>query len=90
MILPLLKPAMTSAGIFVLVTTWQEFVIASSLMNDSSAYPLTVGLQNLSTQYSTDYGGIMAGSVITALPVIIIFAVFQKQFVQTVTGGVKA
>lgn len=89
-ILPLLKPAMTSAGIFVLVTTWQEFVIASSLMNDSSAYPLTVGLQNLSTQYSTDYGGIMAGSVITALPVIIIFAVFQKQFVQTVTGGVKA
>ena len=54
------------------------------------AYILTVGLQNLSTQYSTDYGGIMAGSVITALPVIIIFAVFQKQFVQTVTGGVKA
>lgn len=89
-ILPLLGPGLTSAGMFVFITTWQEFVIASSLMNDPKAFPITVGLQNLSTQYTTDYGGIMAGSVLTALPVVVIFAFFQKQFVQTVTGGVKA
>lgn len=89
-ILPLLAPALTSAGIYVLVITSQEFVIASSLLNDPNAFVATVGLRNLATQYVTDYGGIMAGSIITAVPVIIIFAIFQKQFVQTVTGGVKA
>ncbi len=88
-ILPLLAPALTSAGIFVVVTTWQEYVIASSLMNEPTAFTATVGLQNLVGQFSTDYGGIMAGSVLTALPVIMVFAIFQRQFVQTVTGGLK-
>lgn len=89
-VLPLLAPALTSAGIYVLVITSQEFVIASSLLNDPNAFTATVGLRSLAGQYVTDYGGIMAGSIVTALPVIIIFAIFQRQFVQTVTGGVKA
>ncbi len=88
-VLPLLAPALTSAGIYVLVNTWQEFVIASSLLNDPNSFTATVGLQNLVGQYTTDYGGIMAGSVLTAIPVIIVFAIFQKQFVSTVTGGLK-
>lgn len=88
-VLPLMAPALTAAGIYVLVNTWQEFVIASSLLNDPESFTATVGLQNLVGQYSTDYGGIMAGSVLTAIPVILIFALFQKQFVQTVTGGLK-
>lgn len=88
-ILPLLAPAVTAAGIFVVVTTWQEYVIASSLMNVPSSFTATVGLQNLVGQYTTDYGGIMAGSVLTSMPVILIFAIFQRQFVQTVTGGLK-
>ncbi|MET3805983.1 ABC-type glycerol-3-phosphate transport system permease component [Nakamurella sp. UYEF19] len=88
-VLPLLAPALTSAGIFVIVTTWQEYVIASSLMNEPGSFTATVGLQSLVGQYTTDYGGIMAGSVLTAIPIIIVFAIFQKQFVQTVTGGLK-
>jgi len=88
-VLPLLAPALTSAGIYVLVTTWQEYVIASSLLNKPGSFTATVGLQNLVGQYTTDYGGIMAGSVLTAIPVIVVFALFQKQFVQTVTGGLK-
>nr|WP_240895957.1 carbohydrate ABC transporter permease [Kineococcus siccus] len=88
-VLPLMAPALTASGIYVLVNTWQEYVIASSLLNDPSAFTATVGLQNLVGQYSTDYGGIMAGSVLTAIPIIIVFSLFQKQFVQTVTGGLK-
>ncbi len=88
-VLPLLAPAVTSAGIYVLVITWQEYVIASSLLNDPGSFTATLGLQNLVGQYTTDYGAIMAGSVLTSIPVVAIFAFFQKQFVQTVTGGLK-
>jgi ABC-type glycerol-3-phosphate transport system permease component len=88
-VLPLLRPALTSAGIYVLVITWQEYVIASSLLNDPGSFTATLGLQNLVGQYTTNYGAIMAGSVLTSIPVIIVFAIFQKQFVQTVTGGLK-
>lgn len=88
-VLPLLAPAITSAGIYVLVITWQEYVIASSLLNDPGSFTATLGLQNLVGQFSTDYGAIMAGSVLTSIPVIAVFAFFQKQFVQTVTGGLK-
>ncbi len=88
-VLPLLAPALTSAGIYVLVATWQEYVIASSLLNDPGSFTATVGLQNLVGEYTTDYGEIMAESVVTAIPVIIVFAIFQRQFVQTVTGGLK-
>jgi ABC-type glycerol-3-phosphate transport system permease component len=88
-VMPLLGPAMTAGGIFVFITTWQEFVIASSVMNDPKLYTITVGLQGFSGQYRTDYGAILAGSVLTALPIVLVFAIFQRQFVKTVTGGLK-
>jgi ABC-type glycerol-3-phosphate transport system permease component len=88
-VMPLLRPAMTAAGIFVFIMTWQEYVIASSVINDPSLYTITVGLQGFRGQFHTDYGGLMAGSVLTALPVVLVFAVFQRHFVQAVVGGLK-
>jgi ABC-type glycerol-3-phosphate transport system permease component len=88
-VLPLLRPALAAGGIFVFITTWQEFVIASSVTNDPSLYTVTVGLQQFSGEFRTDFGAILAGSVLTALPIVVVFAIFQRQFVQTVTGGVK-
>lgn len=88
-ILPLLGPPMAASGIFVFVTTWQEFVIASSLLNDPQLYTITVGLQSFRGQFTTDTGAILAGAVITALPVLVIFSVFQKYFVQSMAGGLK-
>ncbi|MEN3360791.1 MAG: hypothetical protein V7637_4773 [Mycobacteriales bacterium] len=88
-VMPLLGPAMVAGGIFVFITTWQEFVIASSVTNDPRYYTVTVGLQAFSGEYRTDYGAILAGSVLTALPIVLVFAAFQRHFVQTVTGAVK-
>jgi ABC-type glycerol-3-phosphate transport system permease component len=88
-VMPLLRPAMTAAGIYVFIMAWQEFLIASSVLNDPSLYTLTVGLQSFSGQYRTDFGAVMAGSVLTALPVVLVFAAFQRQFVSAVTGGLK-
>jgi ABC-type glycerol-3-phosphate transport system permease component len=88
-VMPLLGPAMAAGGIFVFITTWQEFVLASSVTNDPLLYTVTVGLQQFSGEYSTDFGAILAGSVLTALPIVLVFAIFQRQFVRTVVGGVK-
>jgi ABC-type glycerol-3-phosphate transport system permease component len=88
-VLPLLAPAMVAGGIFVFITTWQEFIIASSLTNDPHYYTVTVGLQALSGEYRTDYGAVLAGSVLTALPIVVVFGAFQRYFVQSVTGAVK-
>jgi ABC-type glycerol-3-phosphate transport system permease component len=88
-LMPLLGPAMVAGGIFVFITTWQEFVIASSVTNDPLLYTVTVGLQQFSGEYRTDYGAILAGSVLTALPIVVVFAAFQRHFVRTVTGAVK-
>jgi ABC-type glycerol-3-phosphate transport system permease component len=88
-LVPLLGPAMTAAGIFVFITTWQEFLIASSVSNDPSFFTLTVGLQQFQGEHKTDNGAILAGSVLTALPIIAIFAMFQRQFVSTIAGSTK-
>lgn len=88
-VLPLLGPAMVAGGIFVFITTWQEFVIAASLTNDPLHYTVTVGLQQFTGEHRTDNGAILAGSVLTALPIVLVFAAFQRHFVQTVTGAVK-
>ncbi len=88
-VMPLLWPAMTAGGIYIFITTWQEFIIASSLLNDPSRFTVTVGLNRLSGQYRTDYGAIMAGTVLTALPIVVVFAAFQRHFVNSVTGSLK-
>lgn len=88
-LLPLAKPAIIATAIYTFLSTWQDFLFASSLMNDPSQFTLTVGLYSFIGAYTTDWGAIMAGAVITALPIILIFAVLQKYFVQTVVGSVK-
>jgi ABC-type glycerol-3-phosphate transport system permease component len=88
-VLPLLRPAMTAGGIYVFILSWQEFVIASSVMNDPSLYTITVGLYGFQGQFRTDFGGLLAGSVVTALPVVLVFAAFQRHFVNAVVGGLK-
>ncbi len=88
-LLPLAKPAIIATAIYTFLTTWQDFLFSSSLMNDPSQFTLTVGLYSFIGDYATNWGAIMAGAVITAAPIVIIFALLQKYFVQTVVGSVK-
>jgi multiple sugar transport system permease protein len=56
------------------------------LLNDSKLYTLPVGLPTLQSQW-TDYGLLMAGATLAALPTIVIFILFQKYFLQGITVG---
>jgi multiple sugar transport system permease protein len=85
-ILPLSKPGLAVLGIFTFVGNWNDFFWPLVLLNDSKMYTLPVGLPTLQGQW-TDYGLLMAGATLAALPTIIIFLIFQKYFLQGITVG---
>ncbi len=87
--LPLLRPGLAAAAIFIFINTWQEFLLAISLTTKADNYTLPVGLFAFQGQFVTDWGGIMAMAVVIALPAVILFAVLQNQFVSSLTGAVK-
>ncbi len=85
--LPLIRPAL--AALAVLQTTWiyNEFFWATVLIQDFSKLPITSSLNNLRGQFFTDYNLLSAGSVLVALPVLVVFFLLQKQFVSGLTLG---
>ena len=85
-ILPLSKPGLAVLGIFTFVGNWNDFFWPLILLNDSKIYTLPVGLPTLQSQW-TDYGLLMAGATLAALPTIVIFILFQRYFLQGITVG---
>jgi multiple sugar transport system permease protein len=85
--LPLIRPAL--AALAVLQTTWiyNEFFWATVLIQSFDKLPVTSSLNNLRGQFFTDYNLLSAGSVLVALPVLIVFFVLQRQFVAGLTLG---
>jgi len=87
--LPLTLPGLAATSIYIFINIWQEFLVAISFISDTSQYTLPVGLTSYVGQYNTDWGGLMATSVIVGMPAIIIFLFFQKYFIDNIAGAVK-
>jgi ABC-type sugar transport system, permease component len=84
-IVPLSKPAIASLTIFTSVTVWNDFLTPLIYLNGSAKWTIQLGLRSLFTEFTADYGSVMAGAVLTVLPVLIVFIALQRQFVQGVT-----
>ena len=88
--LPVSKPVLASASLLAVMSFWNEFMMAMVFTSDNSIRTIPLGLATLKGTLSTDWGALIAGLVIAAIPVIILFVAFQKQFVRGMTaGGVK-
>lgn len=88
--LPLSKPAISTLIIFTFVGTWNDFLGPMIYLTKTELKTIQIGLRMFITQYSTEYGLIMAGSVVTLIPVLIIFLIMQKNFVQGISvSGLK-
>lgn len=88
--LPLSKPALSTLIIFTFVGTWNDFLGPSIYLTTESKKTLQIGLRMFIGQYSSEYGLIMAASVISLIPVLIVFLVFQRYFVEGIAStGVK-
>ena len=86
-ILPLCRPALGALAIFTFVRHWNDFLWPLIALTRPQNYTLTVGVANLQGEFATDYGVIFAGAALAALPMIVFFFAFQRQFLEGVRMG---
>lgn len=88
--LPLSKPALSTLVIFTFVSTWNDYLGPLIYLKSQEKKTIQLGLKMFISQYSSDYGLIMAGSVLSLIPVLIVFLCLQKYFVEGVAAtGLK-
>lgn len=89
-VLPLCRPALATMTIFTFMGAWNEFLWPLIIMTKESKYTLPVALANLNGQQNTEWGLLMAGSLVVILPILIMFIMMQKYFVKgMVFSGLK-
>jgi multiple sugar transport system permease protein len=89
-VLPLLRPILATLAVFTFMSAWNDFMWPLIVLTDERRYTLPVALANLLGEHAQDTELMMAGSVLTVLPVLVLFAVLQRQYIAGITaGGVK-
>lgn len=89
-IIPLLKPGLAAVGIYAFIVSWGEYMFASVMINTEMWKTLPVGLAMLIDQYRLDWGLLAAGATAITIPVIILFALMGRRFVEgLISGSVK-
>lgn len=88
--LPLAKPGLATLGILTFTSSWNSFLWPLIAVQKSEWFTLPVGLKTLQDQNLVNYGLLMSGAAVAAIPMIVVFLAFQKHFVKGLTlGGVK-
>lgn len=85
--IPLSKPALTTLAIFTFVGTWSEFLWPSIILSKQEMYTLPVGLTYLQGAFSSNWRYIASGAIISIIPILILFLIFQKYFMTSDTQG---
>ena len=88
-ILPNIKPAMATLFILDFLSTWNEFLLQSILVTKDTLRTVPNGLIGFIGEFGTDYGLLNAGVLISIIPVLIVYLIFQKYFVEGMAGAVK-
>lgn len=89
-ILPLMKPAIATVSIFTFLQAWNELMYAVVFISDARYKTLTVGIQSLAGQYTTEWGPIGAGLMVATIPTLIIYSFMSKKVQESlVIGAVK-
>lgn len=86
-ILPMSRNTISSLAIFQFLWAWEDFLWPYLMINDQDKQLLSVGLRIFNGQYGTDYGGLFAATSLSIIPVIIVYLIFQKQFIAGVQSG---
>lgn len=81
-ILPLSKPALSTVALFSIMAYWNDFLAPLIYLEDDSKYTLALGLQQFQRQFGMEWAMLMATSVVITLPIIVLFFLTQKTFVQ--------
>ena len=88
-LLPIVRPSLATVAIFTFVTSWNDFLWPSLMLNTREGMTLPVGLAALQGLFSSDFRSIAAGVTMTIVPILVFFVAFQRQFVRGLAGAVK-
>lgn len=86
-VLPISTPVMAVLGILFFTTAWNDFIWPLVVMTEDNKFPVALGLPTLLGPYSQEYGAVMAGSFLSTLPIIIVFLIAQRRFIEALTAG---
>jgi multiple sugar transport system permease protein len=87
LVLPLLMPAVATLGIFSFIGKWNDFLTPMIILFDNELQPLPVMIASVKSQFSTDFGAMYVGIVISVIPILIFFSIVSKKIISGVTAG---
>jgi multiple sugar transport system permease protein len=87
--LPTCRPALTTIALLTAIPTWNEYVLTRVSLNDPATFTLPIALQNLDSTLTPQQNVLMAASLIIVIPVVILFVLLQRYFVNGLQGAVK-
>jgi ABC-type glycerol-3-phosphate transport system permease component len=86
-IVPLSQPVIAVMGILFFTASWNDYIWPLVVLTKDQMYTVSLGLPTLVGPYSQEYGAVMAGSFLSAVPIIIIFLIMQRRFIEGITQG---
>ncbi len=86
-VMPLIRPMMGALLLFTFLGTWNNFILPQIVLQTPEKFPLAVGIVQLRGVYSIDYGLIMAATVISIAPIMVLFLMLQREFISGLTSG---
>lgn len=84
---PIVKPGFAALAIFTFINTWNDYFIQLIMLTSRRNLTIALGVATLQAELSTNYGLIMAGAFLAAVPIVVVFLAFQKSFTQGITMG---
>ena len=86
-VLPILKPILVTLATFTFLSAWNDFMWPLIVLSDSARYTLPVAIANLVGEHVQDTELMMAGAVLTVIPALLVFLVFQRSYVRGILAG---
>lgn len=86
-VMPMLKPVTATIAITNVLWVWNDFLLPLVVISDSKKYTLLLSTNTLFGQYSSDWTAILSALILSALPVIVFYAIFQKNILQGISDG---
>jgi ABC-type glycerol-3-phosphate transport system permease component len=86
-VLPLARPVMAILGILFFTTSWNDYIWPLIVITQDAKFTVSLGLPTLIGPYRQEYGAIMAGSFLSTVPIIVIFLLAQRRFIEALTAG---
>ncbi len=86
-VIPMIKPGIGALAIFTFISSWNDYFMQLIMLTSSKNLTISLGIATMQGETSTDYGLLMAGAALAAVPIIIVFLIFQKYFTKGITMG---